>query len=89
MDLAAEVGGEFHDSCRVKALGLNPNKLPLKRPDKARRPLKALGLIRHLYAIEHRIREQTPAERLVARQADSVPMLDERKRSIIRILPNA
>ena len=61
----------------LKALGLNPNKLPLKAPDKGRRPLKALGLIRQLYAIEHRIREQTPTERLAVRQAESVPVFNE------------
>ena len=61
----------------LKALGLNPNKLPLKAPDKARRPLKALGFIRQLYALEHRVREQTPAERLVVRQAESVAVLNE------------
>ena len=41
----------------LKALGLNPNQLPLKAPDKARRPLKVLGFIRQLYAIEERIRD--------------------------------
>ncbi len=61
----------------LKVLGLNPNKLPLKAPDKARRPLKALGFIRHLYALEHRVREQTSAERLAVRQAESVPVLNE------------
>lgn len=71
----------------LKALGLNPNKLPPKPPDKARRPLQALGFIRHLYAIEHRIREQTPAERLVARQADSVPVLDELRAWLMETLP--
>ncbi len=71
----------------LKALGLNPNKLPPKPPDKARRPLKALGFIRHLYAIEHQICEQTPAERLVARQADSVPVLDELRAWLVETLP--
>jgi len=61
----------------LKAQGLNPNKLPPKPPDKARRPLKALGFIRHLYAIEHRIREAPPAERVAARQAESVPVLQD------------
>ena len=60
----------------LKALGLNPNKLPLKAPDKARRPLQALGFIRQLYAIEHRLREQTPAERLAVRQTESVSVLN-------------
>jgi transposase len=59
----------------LKALGLNPNKLPLIPPDKARRPLKALNFIRHLYAIEQRIRAASPAERLAARQAESIPVL--------------
>ena len=71
----------------LKALGLNPNKLPPKPPDKPRRPLKALGFIRHLYAIEHQICEQTPAERLVARQADSVPVLDELRAWLVETLP--
>jgi transposase len=60
----------------LKVLGINPNKLPAKPPDKARRPLKALGYIRHLYAIERRIRDATPAERLAVRQSDSVPVLE-------------
>ena len=60
----------------LKAQGLNPNKLPLKAPDKARRPLKALGLIRQLYAIEQRVREHTAAERLALRQAESVAVLN-------------
>ena len=60
----------------LKALGLNPNKLPLKAPDKARRPLKALDFIRQLYAIEQRVREQTPTERLAVRQTESVPVLN-------------
>ena len=71
----------------LKALGLNPNKLPLKPPDKARRPLKALGFIRRLYAIEHRIREQPPAKRLAARQADSVPVLNDLRAWLVETLP--
>jgi transposase len=71
----------------LKALGLNPNKLPLKPPDKARRPLKALGFIRHLYAIEHRIREASPAERLTARQADSVPVLHDLRAWLVETIP--
>lgn len=71
----------------LKALGLNPNKLPPKPPDKARRPLKALGFIRHLYAIEHRIREAPPAERLTARHADSVPVLHDLRAWLVETLP--
>lgn len=71
----------------LKALGLNPNKLPPRPPDKARRPLKALGFIRHLYAIEHRIREAPPAERLAARQADSVRVLNDLHAWLLGILP--
>lgn len=71
----------------LKALGLNPNKLPAKPPDKARRPLKALGFIRHLYAIEHRLREQDPSVRLAARQADSVPVLNDLRAWLEEIKP--
>lgn len=71
----------------LKAAGLNPNKLPAKPPDKARRPLKALGFIRHLYAIEHRIRGSTPAERLAVRQADSVPVLKALRAWLERTAP--
>ena len=71
----------------LKALGLNPNKLPLKPPDKARRPLKALGFIRHLYAIEHRLREAPRAERLAARQADSVPVLNDLHAWLVETMP--
>lgn len=59
----------------LKALGLNPHQLPAKPPDKARRPLKALHFIRQLYAIEQRCRAHTPPQRLVARQAESLPVL--------------
>lgn len=59
----------------LKTLGLNPNQLPPKPPDSARRPLKALGFIRHLYAIEHRIRDIPSEERLAARHTESVPVL--------------
>lgn len=71
----------------LKAHGLNPNKLPPKPPDKARRPLKALGFIRHLYAIEHRVREHPPAERRSARQAESLPVLHDLRDWLIEILP--
>ena len=50
--------------------------MPLKAPDKARRPLQAVGFIRQLYAIEDRVREQTPAERLAVQQTESVPLLN-------------
>ncbi|HEY5573664.1 MAG TPA: IS66 family transposase [Anaerolineales bacterium] len=59
----------------LKAAGLDPNKLPDKPPDKARRTFKGLGFIRHLYAIEHRIREHPPDQRYAVRQAESVPVL--------------
>ena len=41
-----------------------------------RRPLQALGFIRHIYAIEHRIRDIPPEARLAARHTESVPVLD-------------
>ncbi len=71
----------------LKAHGLNPNKLPPKPPDKARRPLKALGFIRHLYAIEHRLRGKDAAERLRVRQADSLPVLSDLRAWLDRLLP--
>ena len=55
--------------------------------DKARRPLRALGFIRHLYAIEHRVREQTSAERLAIRQAESVPVLNALRAWLVATLP--
>lgn len=60
----------------LKALGLNPNKLPPQPPDKARRLLKGLGFIKNLYAIERRIRDQPPEQRHRVRLRDSVPVLE-------------
>ena len=71
----------------LKAQGLNPNKLPAKPPDKARRPMKALGVIRHLYAIEHRVREHTPAERYMARQTESLSVLHDLHDWLVETLP--
>ena len=55
---------------------MNPNKLPPDPPAKARRALSALRRIRTLYALERRIRDKPPDQRLRARQAESVPVLD-------------
>jgi hypothetical protein len=63
----------------LKALGLNPRKLPPKPPDKARRLLKGLGFIRSLYAIERRIRQRPPDERFTERERHSQPVLDALK----------
>ena len=60
----------------LKALGLNPNKLPPKPPDKARRVLKGLGFVRTLYAIERRLRGQPPDARHAVRLAESAPVLE-------------
>ena len=60
----------------LESLGLNPNKLPPDPPPKARRALSALRRIRTLYAIERRIRDKPPDQRLRTRQAESVPVLD-------------
>jgi len=60
----------------LKALGINPNKLPPKPPDKARRLLNALGFIKNLYAIERRIRDEPPEVRYQIRLRDSTPVLD-------------
>jgi transposase len=59
----------------LKSLGLNPKKLPAKPPPKARRALKALTFIKTLYAIERRIADKPPDERLRVRQAESLPVL--------------
>ena len=40
-----------------------------------------------MYAIEHRIREALPAERLAARQIDSVPVLHELYAWLVETLP--
>ena len=45
-------------------------------PAKARRALSALHRIRTFYAIERRIRDKPPDQRLRTRQAESVPVLD-------------
>ena len=60
----------------LKSLGLNPKKLPANPPAKARRTLYALQRIRTLYAIERRIRDKPPEYRYLARQSESVPVLD-------------
>ena len=60
----------------LKAQGINPNKLPAKPPDKARRLLTALGYIRHIYAIERRIRGCAPSERHDVRQRESKAVLE-------------
>ena len=61
----------------LKSLGLNPKKLPANPPAKARRALYALQQIRTLYAIERRIRDKPPDYRHLARQTESVPVLDK------------
>lgn len=61
----------------LKSLGMNPNKPPDKPPDRARRPLRALSLIRTLYTIERRIREEPPDVRYRVRQAESRPVLEK------------
>jgi len=71
----------------LKALGLNPNKLPDPPPEKARRIVKVLSFFRHLYAIEHRIREESAAARYAARQSDSVPVLGALKEWVEEKLP--
>ena len=70
----AHVRRQFTDA--LKALGLNPRKLPDKAPDKARRALRGLSFIRNLYAIEHRARGEPPDERKRIRDHHSRPVLD-------------
>ena len=61
----------------LKSLWLNAKKLPANPPAKARRALYALQQIRTLYAIERRIRDKPPDYRHLARQTESVPVLDK------------
>ncbi|MCW5738437.1 MAG: IS66 family transposase [Enhydrobacter sp.] len=60
----------------LKALGINPAKLPAKPPDKARRLLRGLAFIRTLYTIERRISELPPTERHAVRLAESALVLE-------------
>jgi transposase len=71
----------------LRALGLNPNKLPARPPDKARRLLTALGYFRTLYTIERRIRGRPPEERYAVRQAESAPVLERFHRWATDIRP--
>ncbi len=67
----------FHDV--FKAAGLNPKKpLPRGKPPPAavRKAAKALSFMKTLFAIEHRIRERLPEERVPVRQAESRPVVD-------------
>lgn len=71
----------------LKGLGLNPKKLPAKPPDKARRLLRGLELIRTLYAIERRIRDKPPDVRYATRQQESVPALQRLRAWVDNTLP--
>ncbi len=59
----------------LKSLGLNPKKLPSNPPLKTQRALVAIAYIKTLYAIERRIKDRPPDERLRVRQAESLPVL--------------
>lgn len=61
-----------------KAAGLNPKKpLPKRKPPPAavRKAAFALQRMKTLFAIEHRIREQSSNERQAVRQRDSAPVI--------------
>lgn len=60
----------------LKSIGINPKRIPPKPPPQAKRLLKGLNFIRGLYAIEHRIRDRAPDQRLAVRQAESTPALE-------------
>ncbi len=62
-----------------KAAGLNPKKpLPKAKPPPAavRKAARALQFMKTLFAIEHRLRHDAPAERLVVRQRESRPVVE-------------
>lgn len=62
----------------MKAAGINPRKTPTsKPPPKARKAARALGFMRQLFAIEHRLRNASAQMRHHARQADSAPVLEK------------
>ncbi|MFT5394654.1 MAG: transposase [Gammaproteobacteria bacterium] len=71
----------------LKSLGLNPKKPPAA----ARQAMKALSLIKSLYAIERRIKDKPPDERSFIRQRDSVRVLDKlhtwMKATLPKVLP--
>lgn len=71
----------------LKGLGLNPKKLPANPPDKARRLLRGLELIRTLYVIERRIRDKPPDVRYAIRQQESVPALERLREWVDNTLP--
>jgi len=77
----------------LKSLGLNAKKLPDNPPAKARRTLKALSLIKALYAIERRIKDKPPDERYAIRQGESRPVLEKlhgwMKATLPKILPGS
>ena len=60
----------------LKAQGINPDKLPAKPPDKARRLLTALSYLRTIYTVERRIRGRPPDERYDVRQKEIRPVLE-------------
>jgi transposase len=60
----------------LKAQGINPDKLPAKPPDKARRLLTALSYLRTIYTVERRIRGRPPDERYEVRQRETRPVLE-------------
>lgn len=54
---------------------INPQRLPSKPKSGARQLLNGLSLIRGLYAIERRIGNPTPDERLAVRELESAAAL--------------
>lgn len=62
-----------------KAAGLNPKKpLPRGKPPPApvRKAARALSLMKTLFAIEHRLKNRLPEERVPVRQAESRPVVE-------------
>lgn len=72
----------------LKAAGINPRRPPAgSPPPKARRALQALSFIQRLFAIEHRIREAEPDERLRVRQTESAPVVEDFRAWLDETLP--
>jgi transposase len=84
----SHVRRKFHEV--LKAAGINPRQPPKGQPPpKARRALKALGFIGHLFAIEQRIRGRPPDERHRVRTEESLPVLEKLRAWLDATLPEA
>ena len=72
----------------LKAAGINPRKTPKgKPPPKARKAGQALAFIRALFAIEHRVRDDSAEARYRVRHAESALVLERLRAWLDEQLP--